>query len=188
MLMEPTPDTPSTNKWSLSMRDGLLLSLVTLVCTTLSQVAQLSFLNILLWLVKLIGSIWLLWFFMKRYAAAHPEETRTTGYGVMVCLFSSIVCAVFTYISFRFLFPETVEEAFAQVPQILSSTPGVTPEVEDAIARLQDSFPQLMCILTLIWNFLIGLVISAIIGASTARKDPFAGDKPQTEPEKDELA
>ena len=186
--MESTPDTPGNNKWSLAMRDGLLLSLVTLVCTTLSQVLQLSFVNILLWLVKLIGSIWLLWFFMKRYGDANPLERRTTGYGIMVCLFSSIVCAVFTYLSFRFFFPETVEEAFAEIPQILATTPNVTPGVEDVIGKLQDIFPQLMCALTLLWNFALGAIFSAIIGATTSRKDPFADDASLTEPEKDELA
>ena len=109
------------------MRDGLLLALVTVVCTTLSSLKVPGFLSILLWLVKLVGSIWLLWYFMKRYGQSHPEVPRTTGYGILVCLFSSIVCAVFTYLSLRFFFPGSVEEAFSTLPQVISSTPGITP-------------------------------------------------------------
>ena len=182
--MENTPDIPQTSKWSLAMRDGLLLALVTVVCTTLSSLKVPGFLSILLWLVKLVGSIWLLWYFMRRYGQSHPEVPRTTGYGILVCLFSSIVCAVFTYLSLRFFFPGSVEEAFSTLPQVISSTPGITPEAEDFLYKLQDSFPQIMCGLTLIWNFVLGLLFSAIIGASTARrKDPFAEDK-----QPDELA
>ena len=184
-----TPDhTAQPNKWSLAMRDGLLLSLVTIACTTLSSVAHLTFLNILLWLVKLIGSIWLLWFFMKRYGDSHPEELRTTGYGIMVCLFSSIVCAVFAYLSYKFSFPGAIDEIMDQLPGTLAATPGITQEAEEAVYKVMDNLPQIMCVFTLIWNFLLGLVFSAIIGASSAkRKDPFGNDVPQEE-EKDELA
>lgn len=186
--METPNNTAQSAKWGLAMRDGLLLSLVTVVCTTLGSIANLSFLNILLWLVKLIGSIWLLWFFMKRYGDAHPEEPRTTGYGILVCLFSSIVCAVFAYLSYRFFFPGAIDEIMTQLPATLASTPGITPEAEEAVYKLMDNLPQIMCVLSLIWDFVLGLAISAIIGASTAkRKDPFGDNAPQEE-EKDELA
>lgn len=188
MQMEPTPDTASPSKWTLAMRDGLLLSLVTIVCTTLSTLADFTLLNILSWIVKLVGSIWLLWYFMKRYGLSHPEEPRTTGYGILVCLFSSIVCAVFTYLAYRFFFPQMVEEISAQVTASLASTPGLTAEMEDAVYKVMDNLPQIVCGVTLIWNFLLGLAFSAIIGASTARKDPF-GDQPQKPEDKvDELA
>ncbi len=182
--MENTPDIPQTSKWSLAMRDGLLLALVTVVCTTLSTLADFTLLNILFWIVKLVGSIWLLWYFMKRYGHSHPEEPRTTGYGILVCLFSSIVCAVFTYLAYRFFFPQMVDEISAQVTASLASTPGLTAEMEDAVYKVMDNLPQIACGVTLIWDFLLGLLFSAIIGASTARrKDPFAEDK-----QPDELA
>ena len=186
--METPNNTAQSAKWSLAMRDGLLLSLVTIACTTLGNLVHFSLLNILLWLVKLIGSIWLLWFFMKRYGDAHPEEPRTTGYGILVCLFSSIVCAVFAYLSYRVIFPGTMDEIMAQIPATLAATPGITQEAEEAVYKLMDNLPQIMCVFSLIWDFVLGLAFSAIIGASTAkRKDPFGNDAPQEE-EKDELA
>ena len=183
-------DTPSTpNKWSLAMRDGLLLSLITIACTTLSGLSQIMILNVLLWIVKLVGSIWLLAFFMKRFGAAHPEETRTTGYGIMVCLFSSIICAVFSYLSVRFIFPESMDDMTMMISNTIASTPGMTPELEDAFYKLADSLPQITCVITLLWCFVLGLIFSAIIGSTTARrKDPFANDAPKSEPEEDELA
>ena len=58
-----------------------------------------------------------------------------------------------------------------------------------AFYKLADSLPQITCVLTLLWCFLLGLVFSAIIGSVTARrKDPFANDAPKSEPEEDELA
>ena len=182
-------DTPSTpNKWSFAMRDGLLLSLVTIACSTISQMAQVGWLSILVWLVQIIGSIWLLAFFMKRYGAANTEESRTTSYGVMICLFSSIICAVFSYLSVQFFFPETMDAMTVMISNAVSSTPNMTPEVEDGLYKLVDSMPQITCVLTLFKCFLEGLIFSAIIGASTAkRKDPFGNGAPQAE-DKDELA
>ncbi|MBQ6437388.1 MAG: DUF4199 domain-containing protein [Bacteroidales bacterium] len=187
--METSNTASQTGKWSLAMRDGLLLSLITVACSTLGSLTQIWILNFLLWAVKLVGSIWLLWYFMKRYGTAHPEEPRTTGYGIMVCLFSSIICAVFAYLSARFFFPHTIDEIMAQIPATIASTPGMTPEAEDAIYKLMDNIPQIMCVVTLIWDFILGLIISAIIGASTPRrKDPFGDDAPKSEPREDELA
>lgn len=186
--METTPDTASTNKWTLAMRDGLLLALVTIACTTLSNLTKISVLNILIWIVKLVGSIWVLWYFMKRYGLNHPQEQRTTGYGILVCLFSSIVCAVFTYLAYRVIFPGLIDEVMAQIPATLAATPGITPEAEESVYKVLDNMPQIMCVFTLIWDFVLGLIISAIIGASTARKDPFADQNQQPEEKEDELA
>ena len=174
-------------KWSLAMRDGLLLSLVTLACTTLGNLQSTAFLGILLWIAKLVGSLWLLTFFMKRYGASHPEEQRTLGYGVIVCFFSSVVCAVFTYVSYRFLFPELIEAFFAGIFEMLATTPNVNAEMTEAFYRLQDIFPQAACFTTLLWDMLLGLVFSAIISAATSRKDPFTAAG-KSSPETDELA
>ena len=187
--MENANITSRSGKWSLAMRDGLLLSLITVACSTLGSLTQIWILNFLLWAVKLVGSIWVLSLFMKRYGAAHPEELRTTGYGILVCLFSSIVCAVFAYLSARFIFPHTMDEIMAQIPATIASTPGMTAEAEDALYKLMDNLPQLMCVVTLIWDFILGLIFSAIIGAATSkRKDPFGNDAPKSEPKEDELA
>ena len=107
------PDT-TNSKWSLAARDGLILAAVTVVVSTLTFLTKNTFLSTLLWLVKLGGSIWLLSVIMKRYGKEHPDES-TFSYGVIVCVFSAIVCAVWAFVEYQFLFPGAVAEAFEQM-------------------------------------------------------------------------
>ena len=93
--MEQNP-TAGSSKWSLAAKDGLILAAVTVVISTLTFLTKNSFLNGLLWLVKLVGSIWLLRVIMQRYGKAHPDES-TFSYGAIVCVLSAVVCAVWSF-------------------------------------------------------------------------------------------
>ena len=111
--MESTVST-GPSKWSLAAKDGLILAAVTVVVSTLTFLTKNSFLGTLLWLVKLGGSIWVLSVIMKRYGREHPDES-TFSYGLIVCVLSALVCAVWTFVEFQFLFPGSVAEAFEQM-------------------------------------------------------------------------
>ena len=104
--MENTPAT-GNSKWSLAAKDGLILAAVTVVISTLTFLTKNTILSSLLWLIKLGGSIWLLSVIMKRYGKAHPEES-TFSYGLIVCVLSALVCAVWAFVEYQFLFPNAV--------------------------------------------------------------------------------
>jgi uncharacterized membrane protein len=156
------------SKWSMAARDGLILAAVTVVVSTLTFLTKNTFLGMLLWLVKLVGSIWLLWVIMKRYGKAHPNES-TFGYGVIVCVLSAIVCSVWAFVEYQFLFPNAVAEAFEQMYTGFEQMGSMLPDTfTDVMLKMEDNYAQINCISSFFWCVLLGLVFSAILSRSTS--------------------
>ena len=158
--MEPSSN--NSSKWSLAAKDGLILAAVTVVVSTLTFLTKNSFLNTLLWLVKLGGSIWLLSVIMRRYGKAHPDES-TFSYGLIVCVLSAIVCAVWAFVEYQFLF----DQMGSMMPE------GVT----DMMLKMEDNYAQINCITTFFWCTLLGLLFSAILARGGARKSVFTDEE-----------
>ncbi len=167
-------ETTAISKWREAARDGLLLSLVTVVIISFNALVDNGALKMLFWLVKFVGSVWLLYFFMKKFQKAEPN-TSVFKQGVRICLFSSIICAAYTFFIISFLFPEMVTEmfeAFYSAPEF-TSLPG---NITDMMLKLEDNFAKYACIYTFIWNFILGVIISAIIARSNTPKTIFTED------------
>jgi len=173
--MEPSSN--NSSKWSLAAKDGLILAAVTVVVSTLTFLTKNSFLNTLLWLVKLGGSIWLLSVIMRRYGKAHPDES-TFSYGLIVCVLSAIVCAVWAFVEYQFLFPGAIAEAFEQMYTQLDQMGSMMPEgVKDMMFKMEDNYAQINCITTFFWCTLLGLLFSAILARGGARKSVFSDEE-----------
>ena len=174
--MENAATNPNS-KWSLAARDGLILAAVTVVVSTLTFLTKNGFLTSLLWLVKLVGSIWVLRVIMKRYGDTHPDEP-TFGYGVIVCLFSAVVCAVWAFVEYQFLFPGAVADAFQQMYDVFEQMGSSMPdEFTDMMLRMEDNYAQINCITTFFWCTVLGLVFSAILSRAERRKSVFTDEE-----------
>ena len=168
-----------SSKWSLAAKDGLILAAVTVVVSTLTFLTKNSFLSTLLWLVKLGGSIWLLSVIMKRYGKAHPDES-TFSYGLIVCILSAVVCAVWSFFEYQVLFPGAVADAFEQMYANIEQMGTTLPdEFTDVMLKMEDNYAQINCITTFFWCSLLGLVFSAIISRSgrSGGKNPFSAEE-----------
>ena len=172
-------DTVNTapSKWSLAAKDGLILAAVTVVVSTLTFLTKNGFLSGLLWLVKLAGSIWLLSVIMKRYGKAHPDES-TFGYGVIVCTLSALVCAVWSFVEYQFLFPNAVAEAFEQMFTQFDQMGAMLPEgFTDVMLRMEDNYAQINCISGFFWCVLLGIIFSAILSRSGRNRNVFTPEE-----------
>lgn len=163
------------NKWSLAALNGLLLSLITIISSLISTVLEpKGVVAILLWIVKFGGSIYLLYYFMKQYSGQF--ETISYGesfnYGFLLCTFSSIICACFTFVSMTYLFPGQVEKAVEAVQQSMS----FNSDQEAALEKWMDRLPQLMLFSTLIYYIVFGAVASSIIANFTKKTDIFVSE------------
>lgn len=167
--------------WSNAARDGLMLSLITVVISTLNILLNISFLSTIFWLIKTVGSIWLLWFFMRRYML-EDNSGNPFSYGVATCTFSSVVCAVWSFVLSRFLFPDKVTEALDQVASKFGELPseyaGTYNQVMDVFSDI-DTYARVGSLATLLWAFLIGVIASAIINASLNRNRDIFADCPE---------
>lgn len=113
-------------------------------------------------------------FFYEKFLKAE-SQSPVFRQGVRICLFSSLICAVYTFFMYTFLFPEMVTEmfeAFYSAPEF-ASLPG---NMTDMMLKLEDNFARYSCIATFFWNFILGLIISAIIARSITPKNIFTDD------------
>ena len=166
--------TKENSKWGQAAKDGLILASVTVVISTLTFLTESSFLSGLLWIVKLVGSIWLLRIFIHRYSEEHLDESPF-GYGAVL---SAIVCAVWAFVEYQFLFPDAVTKAFDQALESLSQMGGMMPDgFEDVMLKMEDNYAQINCITTFFWCSLLGLIFSAIIARPGSRKNKVFTDE-----------
>lgn len=155
--------------------NGLLLSLITIIFSLISTVFEpKGVLSILIWIVKFGSSIYLLYYFMKQYSGQF--ETISYGesfnYGFLLCTFSSIICACFTFVSVAYLFPEQVEHALETVQQSMS----FNSDQEAVMEKWRDRIPELMLFSSLIYYIIWGAVASSIIANFTKKTDLFASE------------
>ena len=169
--------------WASAARDGLFLALLSIAITCLSIFVKNlpGFLGILAWAVKTGGSIYLLVRFVKLYKAADPDASAF-GYGIRVCLFSSLIIAAFTFVQMQYIQPDAVSSAFETAIGQMGSQ--LDSDSIDPLNRIADNPGRIMAIVTFIWDMMLGLLASAIISSALPRPNPFGTTDSE---QKDEL-
>ncbi|MBR4660339.1 MAG: DUF4199 domain-containing protein [Bacteroidales bacterium] len=170
--------------WASAARDGLLLALVTIAISSISIFVKEmpGFLGIITWLVKTVGSIYLLVLFVKSFLAGH-QDASAFGYSIRICLFSSLIIAAFTFVQMQYIQPDVVSEAFDQA--IAQMGAQLDSDSIDQLNRISDNPGRIMSIITFFWDMLLGLLASAIISSALPRPNPFG--KTDTPDQQDEL-
>ena len=167
-------------QWSQAAAKGLILALITIACNTVTYLLpDKAFVNILMFVVRTVASIWLLVTFMKQYAATTGQSPM--GFAVCTVLLSSLVCAFYDAAAMAWIFPGLLDQVNEAVSQSMSAVPA---EGMSIFEKMMDNLPKIMFFSTFIKDFLFGLIVAAIANSSTRKKDIFS-DGSQ---EKDELA
>lgn len=158
--------------WSSAAKEGIILALFTIFPTLLTAFVTNSVVSILAWAIKTAGSLWILYFFMKRWAVS-TGATSAFRYGFKICLCSSAICAAWTYALFQFIVPDKQTEVINSLETALSSQ-TVTDEIEQAILLIEDNFAQFNSISTLLGCIICGLIFSGIFSKSAAASNVFS--------------
>lgn len=154
--------------------DGLILSSITVAMLLISPLLRnVLYVGLILNVAKIAGCITLLYYLMKRYALANncKRYGECFGYGLLVCLFSSFVCAAFSYITAEFIYSGIYEQQLLETRAILESRYGGST---DSFEYLLDNYSVIIFFSCIIYYFIIGLIFSAIFAGSVRVKDPFA--------------
>lgn len=162
-----------SNKWSAAATSGLLLSLVTIISVLVQFVLEPgTAVNLVIWTIKSVGSIWLLHYFIKEYAKPFNLFTYKDGfrYGFLIAFFSSIACAAYMFFHYAIIFPDS---ATAQINLIREMMANSNPEAVDAFDKIAPMLPQIIFITILIYYTIIGAIASAIIANYTKKGSIF---------------
>lgn len=129
--------------------------------------------NALLWMLKLVGCLWLLRFFMLRFAVANPTLTPRSSFrfGMFTALFSAIIVAGIGLVNITLIAPESMQSAIEAAMQSYSSALSASEQV--TLERTLSRLPLISFFSSLIYCFLFGTVAAKIFSASIPPRDIF---------------
>lgn len=165
-----------TNKWSIAALDGLLLALVTICATLISTVFEpgKSFIWII-WLIKLVSTIGILYYFVKEYSKTMELFTYKDGlsFGFIVSMLSSLICGCYMFLHYTLLFPESLTKVMEIMTTAMQSSSADT----SAFEKIQRYMPHFISFFSLVYYTIFGLVVSSIIANYTKKGDIFTEQK-----------
>ena len=131
----------------------------------------LGLLNVLLWIGKLVACIYLMRFFILRFAMKDPtvDNSRAFRFGTLTALLSALIYSAFYLAYVSFIAPDTFEEALS----VLTDNPMLD---SNSISALEDMIPRMPTIsffVNLFWCWLFGTVLAAIFSRNISSKNPF---------------
>lgn len=130
-------------------------------------------LSVVLWIAKFVGCILLLRLFMKKYAAADSkvDNSQVFRFGVVAALYSAILYSAFYFAYTTYIVPDMFKDAMDQVVASMSSSLD-----QASLERVEELIPQMPLysfIGKLIYCFLFGTVLSAILSRNIPSSNPF---------------
>lgn len=138
-----------------------------------------SVISFALWAVKFGGCIWLMAFFMKKFVAENPEADNSTTYrlGMASAFLSALIFAAVSFADIAFISADTYVQMKDMMMQEMGSL--MDSNTQTVMENMFDNLPQYMFFANLIYCFLYGTVLSAILSRNIPSRDPFADYKPE---------
>ena len=135
-------------------------------------------LSAVLWMTKFIGCIWLMKFFMTKYAKDNGIKDNKDVFKMgaatallSATMFSAIYLANMLYISADY-YDQVYQTAFQQM------SAGFDSNSMAMLEKIIDKLPQITFFYNLSYCFVFGTVLSSILSRNIPAKDPFADYKP----------
>ncbi len=158
--------------WNKAAINGLLLAFVSILMMVIQTVFDPGkAMGIVLWVVKLVGTVGLLYYFMKEFG----KQVETYAYsdafkfGLAVSFFSSIIASCYYFIHVAFLFPDVNTQMTNALLMGLEQSGATSAMNTD---KLIANLPLIVCISQFFYMNILGLLWSSILGGSSKHKDP----------------
>lgn len=175
------------NMWNTAAKAGLVLggiSVAYMFITQLTGQAHLpgflnSILSMLLWVLKFGGCIWLMRMYMQNFVAADPEadNSRTFRLGMAISFLSALIYAAVSFANTAYISADLFREQMDAVIQQMA--PMMDSNTLSQMDKTMESLPEITFFSNLIYCFIYGTVLSAILSRNIPSKDPFADFKPE---------
>ncbi len=135
----------------------------------------------ILWIGKFAGCIWLMMAFMKKFAADNPEADNraTRRFGTVAALLSAVVYSAISLANVAFISADMFAEQTNIMIQQLA--PMMDSNTMSQMDEMMERLPQITFFSNLIYCFIYGAVLSAILSRNIPSRDPFADYKPTEE-------
>ena len=136
-----------------------------------------SGLNLVLWGVKLLLCVWLMMHFMKSFASAYEEADNrdTVRFGMITALCSALIYAAVTLANVLIINPDLIHQQIEAALKIYGSS--LDSNSLNALDTVESIMPQVMFFSNLVYCFLYGTVLSAVLSRNIPPRDPFARER-----------
>lgn len=173
------------NLWNDAGKAGLVLGAVSSAYMFISQFLSTAgipgFLNaligLLLWAAKFGGCIWLMTFYMKKFAAENVEAENSTTFrfGMVTAFLSALVYSAISLANVAFLSADMYME---QTNMIMQQMAGMMDSnTMSQMEKTIENLPQLTFFSNLIYCSIYGTLLSGILSRNIPSRNPFSDYK-----------
>ena len=173
------------NLWNGAAKAGLALGGVSSVYLFASQfitaAGMSGFLSglfsLLLWAAKFGGCIWLMKFFMKKFASenGNVQNSTTFRFGMLSAFLSALVYAAVSFANVAFISADMFTEQMNALMQQMA--PMMDSNTMSQMDKTMQNLPQLTFFSNLIYCSIYGTLLSAILSRNIPDRNPFADYK-----------
>ena len=155
------------NVWKANLTNGLILGLAGVVYSLVVYFLDLSLNKVQGYVFMGIEAV-ILYFLLKSYRDnyKHGQITfgESVGAGVIICLYYSLIMAVFAYLLYSFIDTGLVAKQLAFAEETMQKK-GLPQASIDAAMTIQEKImkPAIMAPLSILGNMLWGVVLSLIV-------------------------
>ncbi len=162
------------NPWKANLTGGLIMGLIGIIYSLVVYFLDLSF-NKIQGYIFIVVQIGILFYLLKSYRNnflhGNISFGQAVGAGLIICLYYSIITAVFTYILYAIIDPDLVGKQLAFTEDMLLQR-NLPQEAIDASMKVQKKLliPEVIAPLSIVGNMFWGLIIS-LVTAIFVRKE-----------------
>jgi len=159
----------SVNPWKANLTNGLILGLIGIVYTLIMYFLNLTTnrsLGFIFILIQIIVLFFLVRSYRDNYMHGMISYGQALGAGVIICLYYSVIMAIFSYILYAFIDTGLIDKILAMSEEA-GLKKGYTQEQIDLGMRFTKKImtPPIMALTSIFSSMFFGFIISLIIAA-----------------------
>ena len=122
--------------------------------------------------------IYLMVIFMRKFAAANPSADHTSIFkmGMATACLSALVYSAASFANIAYISADFFAEQYQILMQQMA--PMMDSNSKDMLAKMLEYLPQITFFSNLIYCYLFGTVVAALLSRNIPSKDPFADGRP----------
>ena len=170
--------------WNSAAVAGLVLGAVSSAYMFITQYLSglgasiwISGFSLVLWGVKLLLCVWLMMHFMKSFAARYEnaDNAAVFRFGMITALCSALIFSAVSLANVLIINPDLIHEQIDAALKIYGSS--LDSNSLNALDTVESIMPQVMFFSNLVYCFLYGTVLSAVLSRNIPPRDPFARER-----------